>query len=232
MTIEKFKKIKLKKSDISLLVIDHERMSAEHIANILPEYNVIEAYSTEQGIKLFKERKPQLVLINHDMPETKGLNLLKEIKKINPNTVRIIMAYKKNVKAILKGVDSRVAYHYIWKPVHIENLKNTVRRCAVEYEAEYNQRMLIKTTNEQLNKLNQQNTKLEKKNKKLIEQEEQSTKKIISKLQQYITNLTKSLNELKQNKKSDYKLTGIHIKKIINDTEKLIAKIVKGVCAK
>jgi response regulator RpfG family c-di-GMP phosphodiesterase len=227
MPINNFQKLKLKNADLKLMVVDHEQMTIDNISNILSAYKVFEASDIATAKEVFIKEEPHIVLVNYDMPEKNGLTFLKELKKINSLSIRIIMGYKKDVKKLLKGMDTGVAYHYIWKPMHIDSLKNTVRRCAVEYIAEYNQKMLLQTIKDQVIMLEKQNQKLVKLNQKIEDSKSKTIHQLVAKIQVLLEDTLLSTKTLKKAVKTKDEDSKKHLKKIEDNLSKLSKKIKK-----
>jgi DNA-binding NarL/FixJ family response regulator len=51
---------------------------------------VLEAESPERGMEMFREHKPELVILDIIMPSIRGIDLVGEIKELNPRT-KVVM---------------------------------------------------------------------------------------------------------------------------------------------
>ncbi len=110
-----------------ILIIDDEQSVRYSLKKILSSigYEVIEADSAEQGIESFTKNKPDLVILDIEMPGKDGLEALQEIKKNSPDArVLIITAYgtgDRVIKAMKFG-----AFEYIEKPFDIPHFRKIV----------------------------------------------------------------------------------------------------------
>jgi YesN/AraC family two-component response regulator len=77
-----------------ILIIDDETHIRKMLKNLFERngYETIAAEDGIQGIKLFKEHRPDLIITDLIMPEKEGLETIKEIKKLNPDTKIIAMS--------------------------------------------------------------------------------------------------------------------------------------------
>ncbi|KPK73281.1 Fis family transcriptional regulator [candidate division WOR_3 bacterium SM23_60] len=113
----------------SILIIDDEVLTLKNLKKALEkeDYEVLLADTGESGIDVYKKHHPNLALVDLMLPGINGIEVLKKIKEMDPNTVVImITAYEiieKAVEAMKLG-----AYDYLLKPFKISDLKATVAR--------------------------------------------------------------------------------------------------------
>ena len=77
-----------------ILIIDDETSFLKTLKKLLERnsYKVIDAQDGNQGIKLFKEHSPDLIIIDLIMPEKEGLETIKGIRELKPDTKIIAMS--------------------------------------------------------------------------------------------------------------------------------------------
>lgn len=104
-----------------VLIVDDELKIREGLAKVIDwkenDFIVIaQAGDGREALDIYNEKKPSLVVTDIKMPEMDGLELIAQLKKINPNVNIIILSgyddFEYAKKAIKYGVDS-----YILKPV-------------------------------------------------------------------------------------------------------------------
>lgn len=113
----------------SILIIDDEVLTLNNLKRALEKegYETLLADSGETGIVTFKKHRPNLVLVDLMLPGIDGIEVLKQIKTIDAETVVImITAYE----ILEKAVESMKlgAYDYLLKPFKISELKTNVAR--------------------------------------------------------------------------------------------------------
>jgi two-component system NtrC family response regulator len=96
-------------------------------------YNVATAENGRQGVELFEELGPDIVITDVQMPGLSGYEVLEHIKKKRPQTLVVVVtafgSINKAVKTMKMG-----AYDYITKPFSRDVLRLVVKK-ALEYRA-------------------------------------------------------------------------------------------------
>jgi two-component system sensor histidine kinase/response regulator len=112
-----------------ILVIDDEKVIRDSCNRILsPEgYEVTSAENGDQGLELFREFHPDLVLVDLKMPGKSGTEVLEAIQKAEPNVVTIVIT---GYATVSSAVDSmkRGAYDFIPKPYTPDEILMIVSR--------------------------------------------------------------------------------------------------------
>ncbi len=114
---------------ISLLVIDDNPVSAEMVSSAVaqPDLEILQASGPEEGLHLFRNRHPQIVLTDWTMPRMNGLQLLDRIMEVNPATDVILMSAHYSTESAVEAV-RRGACDYLTKPVPIGPLRERISR--------------------------------------------------------------------------------------------------------
>lgn len=112
-----------------ILIVDDEILILKILKQELGDsgYSVVLASDGEEAIEKFKKEEFDMVIVDNMMPKKSGIEVIKEIKKIKPNTIILMMtafgSIKNAVEAIKEG-----AYDYITKPFEnndfVEKIKN------------------------------------------------------------------------------------------------------------
>ncbi len=111
-----------------LLVVDDEPSMTEFLEILLAQegYEVTTASSGEEGVKLYRQLEPDLILTDVKMPGMSGLDLIREIHVLDSAIPIIaITAYASAddaIRAVREG-----AYDYLSKPFQIEDLRIIIR---------------------------------------------------------------------------------------------------------
>jgi two-component system response regulator AtoC len=113
----------------SILIVDDEVLTLTNLKRALEKegYEILLADSGETGIEVFRKHRPNLALVDLMLPGIDGIEVLKQIKESDSNTVVImITAYEiieKAIEAMKLG-----AYDYMMKPFKLNELKVSIAR--------------------------------------------------------------------------------------------------------
>ena len=116
-----------KKSIRVLIVDDSEQFTMFLRRNLLSRnYEIVgEAEDGEQAINLFKSEKPDLTLLDFEMPTATGDEVLEEILNLNPDA-RVIMVTGRDDIATMNLCIEKGAFHYIRKDYPPETIFSVI----------------------------------------------------------------------------------------------------------
>ncbi len=112
-----------------LLLIDDEKAIVRVLSISLRSdgYDVVTAYSGEEGLEVFQRESPDIVLTDIKMPGMDGLEVLKRVKDFNPDTEVIIITGHGDMGSAIEALQYG-ASDFINKPVQDEVLAITLER--------------------------------------------------------------------------------------------------------
>ncbi len=112
-----------------ILVIDDDTSLRRVIEYNLQEegYEVWSASSGEEGLKLFREIRPEVVVTDMKMSGIDGLTVLRSIKELSPETLVIIITAFGKVDVAVEAMKAG-AFDYILKPFSRDALRLTVAK--------------------------------------------------------------------------------------------------------
>ncbi|MEE8329415.1 MAG: response regulator [Thermodesulfovibrionia bacterium] len=114
----------------TVLVVDDDRIIRDFFARSLSEFEVSTAASGHEALDMIKKNRPDLVLLDIQMPGIDGIETLKQIKQIDKNIVVIMLsAYgtlDTNIEAAHLG-----AYTSIAKPFDLGDMKLVIKNAMV-----------------------------------------------------------------------------------------------------
>jgi PAS domain S-box-containing protein len=90
-------------------------------------YEVLTATNGEIGLQIFEQEKPDVVLTDIKMPQMDGLEVLRQIKKCNPDTEVIIITGHGDIESAIEALQCG-ASDFIQKPVQDEALAVALKR--------------------------------------------------------------------------------------------------------
>jgi DNA-binding NtrC family response regulator len=116
-------------SENRILLIDDEEANVRLLAMSLKSdgYEVFMTHNGEQGLKIFREKGPEIVITDIKMPGMDGLEVLKKIKEIDPETEVIIITGHGDADSTTTALEYG-ASDFINKPVKNESLSIALER--------------------------------------------------------------------------------------------------------
>ena len=111
-----------------MLVVDDEagvRQSLQLVFNKV--FRVIEATSAADAIQKATDERPDVVLLDIMMPGTDGLEVLKQMRSVQPDC-QIIMLSALNTARAAFTAKGTGAFDYVTKPFDVEELRMRVER--------------------------------------------------------------------------------------------------------
>jgi DNA-binding NtrC family response regulator len=131
--------------EYSILIIDDEKPQRDILTGYLKKkgYKILSAASGEEGIKYVKGNLVDIVFSDYKMPDKTGMEVLQEIKKINPEISFVMITafgtVENAVKALQMGADD-----YISKPVDLEELDLLINRI-IEHKCLVSENEMLKS---------------------------------------------------------------------------------------
>lgn len=129
----------------SILLIDDEKSQRDILSGYLKKkgYTIFAALSGEEGIKITNENLIDIILSDFKMPDKTGIEVLEEVKKINPEISFIMITafgtVENAVKAMRLGADD-----YISKPVDLDELDILIEKI-IEHKDLKSENEMLKT---------------------------------------------------------------------------------------
>jgi two-component system, NtrC family, response regulator HydG len=113
---------------VNILVVDDDATFCVMLKTFLEKKNfsVKEAYSFSEGLKAAKNNAFEVVLIDIRLPDNDGLELLTQVKNINPNTPVILMTGYGDIRTAVRAIKMG-AFEYVTKPVNPDEILFTIQ---------------------------------------------------------------------------------------------------------
>ncbi len=111
-----------------IMIVDDDRFIRMALGEALRSWNyeTVEADTVASAKRIFADEEPAIVLLDIDLPDGSGLDVLNDIKETNPDTIAVMITGNVdigNTVAALRGG----AHDFIGKPVKLEELRVTLR---------------------------------------------------------------------------------------------------------
>ena len=112
----------MKNNRKSILIVDDAKFMREFLtAQLSNEYDIITAKNGKEGVSKYEESKPDVVLLDINMPKLHGVDALQRILKIN-NQAKVIMLSVEDSYEVIEDCKKYGAIDYIIKPFSMDNL--------------------------------------------------------------------------------------------------------------
>ncbi len=143
--------------DDSILIVDDSPgvLSALKRTLIEESYNIYTANNGMEGLGILKDNKIKLVISDEKMPGMTGSEFLSAVKKVFPETIRIMLTGHASIEAAMKGVNSGEIYRFFTKPWNDIELKLAIRSAIEKYDLETENRKLLKAVKRHASELKQ-----------------------------------------------------------------------------
>ncbi|AGY76034.1 MULTISPECIES: response regulator transcription factor [Clostridium] len=115
-----------------VLIVEDEILEQEFLKSIVleelfPEDVLLTCESGVQAIKLAKQYKPNIIMMDVMIPELDGLSTIEEIRKFLPNVLITILSAHSDFSYAQKAISLRV-FEYLLKPVKPNIIKQVFRK--------------------------------------------------------------------------------------------------------
>jgi len=125
------------KTKYKILVVDDERKVLIVARKILRSegYDVEVCLNPEEAVEIVANRGPVAVLLTDDrMPGMRGTELLEQVKRVSPMTVRILTTAYYDQQLIEDIVNKGEAFRFVKKPIDFDKLLKIIQESVDQYE--------------------------------------------------------------------------------------------------
>jgi two-component system, sensor histidine kinase and response regulator len=130
----------------SILFVDDDpgiRKALERTLHNEP-YQRLYAGSAAEAKKIINENRVHIIVSDLLMPEVDGITLLKWVKTVKPEIVRMVLSMKDDSETILDAINKGNIYHYIQKPWNNSELKILIQKGIDWYNIQEERDQLVK----------------------------------------------------------------------------------------
>jgi DNA-binding NtrC family response regulator len=140
----------MKKENRRILIIDDERPILLTLEALLSRHGYVTetAATATAGLRAVKSKPPALVLLDLQLPDTEGFQLLEKIKSEHPETQVVILTAHDSLSNAIESI-KRGAFHFISKPYAPEELLSLVEK-ALEKQTLLREREELREKTKQL----------------------------------------------------------------------------------
>ena len=159
----------------SILIVDDEDMvlsSLRGVFTLQTDYDVHEANTPKDALDRVERTPVDVVISDFLMPEMNGIELLKEIKRLQPEAARLLLTGYADKENAIKAINEVGLYHYLEKPWDNDALLNIVKNALGEKDL----RHALASKVDELDELLSQHGALEEKHRFLEKELEMAAK--------------------------------------------------------
>jgi nitrogen regulation protein NR(I) len=112
----------------TILIVDDDKSIRYSLKRMLEEnFSILTAQNGEEALNRVRENPPDLIIMDIKMPGRNGIDVLKEIKLIDPKSLVIIMTAYGTTETAIEAMKYG-AFDYILKPFPIPQMKGLVEK--------------------------------------------------------------------------------------------------------
>ena len=108
----------MKKKNLNVLFVDDEKNILNALNRELMEetYTKLFAENGEEALKIMSENEIAVIVTDLNMPRITGIELLYTVKKLYPDTVRMILTSYSEISIVLDAIYNGETHRYMTKP--------------------------------------------------------------------------------------------------------------------
>jgi len=115
---------------ISILFVEDEPLIREELSSFLKRYTEKSLYiaeNGEEGLALYRKKKPDVVISDIRMPKMNGIQMVQEIKKINPDQTVLFATAHSDSNFFIDAIELQVE-GYLLKPIDLGLLRKKIKK--------------------------------------------------------------------------------------------------------
>jgi DNA-binding NtrC family response regulator len=122
----------------NILIVDDDNGVRDMLSSVLSDegYSVEAVENGKKAIKACEKSPFDVALIDIELPDTKGTELLNRLKKMQPKMIKIIITGHPSIENAMKAVNER-ADGYVLKPFEVTDLLKMIAKLLTEKTNEY-----------------------------------------------------------------------------------------------
>ena len=100
--------------------------------------NILTAPGGVEALEIVRNNTVQVLVTDNLMPVMQGIELVKQVRDISPDTIRIILSGHSDMEAVLNAVNESQVFRFVLKPWTDADLKATVHIALAHYGLQEN----------------------------------------------------------------------------------------------
>lgn len=121
----------------NLLLLDDEPNITAALSRLLRREGcqILVAHSPDEAFELLATHQVGVIVSDQGMPQMSGIEFLNRVKRLYPDTVRIVLSGYTDLKLVTEAFNQGAIYKYITKPWEEKEVLGAVREAFLEQEA-------------------------------------------------------------------------------------------------
>ncbi len=157
-----------------LLLVDDEENLLRAMKRLFrnDEYRILTASSGQQALEILAENTVGVVVSDQRMPEMSGVEFFSRVKKLYPETIRIVLSGYTELESVTDAINRGAIYKFLTKPWDDDLLRENIEEAFNSYELVHENKRLtaeLKYSNELLTDANKELEKYGMLNFKLLQ---------------------------------------------------------------
>lgn len=142
----------------TVLLVDDEENMISSLKRLLRRegYRILSAGGGVEGLEILANHRVDVIISDQRMPQMTGVEFLRRVKTLYPDTVRIVLSGYTELQSITDAINEGAIYKFLTKPWDDEQLRANIQEAFRHKElGDENQRLSAELTlvNEQLRRL-------------------------------------------------------------------------------
>jgi DNA-binding NtrC family response regulator len=133
----------------TVLIVDDEEPIRKAIRRILKfePYRLLDTGDPNEAVRIVESEAVHVVISDYTMPGMLGVDLLRKIRMIRPETLRIMLTGNANLDMAMQAINEGAIYRFLTKPWDNNDLMVALRLAQRQWELEEKNRKLIALVN-------------------------------------------------------------------------------------
>ena len=129
----------------TVLIVDDEAPIRKAIKRVLKyeTYNIVDTGDPLEAVEIVKRQPVHLIVSDHTMPKMLGIDLLRKVRLLQPDTIRIILTGNADLDMAMQAINEGAIYRFLTKPWDNSDLLLALRMGLRQYEIEERNRKLL-----------------------------------------------------------------------------------------
>ena len=135
----------------TILIVDDDPLILKSLKRSMrkEKFNILCANSAKEALEILENKQIDLVITDHDMPGTRGVDLLIEVKKLYPETIRFMLTGKATLEVALDAINKGAITRFFTKPCNSIELAVAIRQALQQKDLLEKSKLLLNATRRQ-----------------------------------------------------------------------------------